>query len=314
MKNALYFLSLILTCLAHSDSHFEKLSAAEKEDQFFIRMLGSRYGSTPPKMEQLSLSDAIQAMDFRYSAHAFSHKGSTMGQKKLQNRYGTSALVSFIPLGANPYTGLFSAGAPYGIFRVSLENVPAKGRDAIYIPGVAFKFFVDGKSDVDILAKSFVHGHMGSNIFAHKFKTNLEEPQHWTDWTSRFWERRALGSAGQSKGNPRILTLDHATATTSMGAKVKNPVAPYALEFVASPELRDLLELDKSDFRKALEGNCKGFELFSVFAVSAEKQDPLLIGHIHARSEFMASSFGDETLFFKHPRAFEKPIETFDDF
>jgi|GEM_PF-5216894 len=322
MKWTICLLSLFLSCplqvcLAYADTVLEAKTAAEKEDQFFVRMLGSRYGSTLPKMELPSFSDRIWVKDPRHSAHAYSHNGDTMkvGQKKPHNRYGTSALVSFIPSGPNPYTGLFSAGAPYGIWRVSLENVPPPGRNAIFIPGIAFKFFIDGKQSVDVLAKPSLNGHKGSNIFAHKFKTNLDEPQPWIyGWTRGVWDKEALRQAGQPTGNPRMLTLDHMAATTSMGAKVKNPIVPFALEFVASPELKSLLDLDKRDFRAALEGNCKGFVLFSVFAVSAENQDPVLIGHIHARSEIMATLFTDETLFFKHSPAFVAPVETIEDF
>jgi hypothetical protein len=87
-----------------------------------------------------------------------------------------------------------------------------------------------------------------------------------------------------------------------MGEAVLSPVEPYAIVFVPTKSLRDLCDLrDELDFRKQLEGKGHGMTLFDVYAKGSPEGKLSAIGTIQARSNFIASAFGDKALFFKHP-------------
>lgn len=62
----------------------------------------------------------------------------TMPRRKTVHTVGAVQRIRYVDLGGHGYTGLFSGSNDHGILRYS---VSAK---AVYLPGIAFKFFRDG--------------------------------------------------------------------------------------------------------------------------------------------------------------------------
>ena len=258
-----------------------------------------------PKIESPSAWDALSLLNPDYDAKTFSHDGDLMPKDRLKliHGYGSTALIAFIPTRDHPYTGLFGSGAPYGLVRISLAKAPSVSGTPKLLPGLGLKFFIDGKPSVNVLAMPSLDPQSEFNIFAHSYTTDIAMPS-WSilNWLLETQFTRALTHVGQSGGNPRSLSLTQLASQTSLGEVVSSPVEPYALALVPQKDLQNFCETKRyEDFRVQIEGQGVGMTLFEVKAQGAPGGEFITIGTIVARSGFIASSFGDEKLFFKHP-------------
>jgi hypothetical protein len=315
------FIVFALLCFATASVTFasnETLTGSEKEKQLFSQIESSAYGSRLPAMISPTRWSRTSLLSASYNAKTFSHQGDVMpkGRQKLIHSFGSVALVSFMPILNHAYTGLLSAGAPHAMIRVSLESPLSNDAEPSLTPGLAIKFFIDNKPSVNILAKPSLDGQTKPNIFEYAYTTDLPKPS-WSiaTWVQEYRFSSALSYVGQGGGNQRALSIDEMANQTSMGEEVLSPVVPFALEFVATADLKALGDIKHGqDFRVALEGKGLDIVLFEVYAKSSEEGAPFLIGHVVGRSNFIASSVGDNKLFFRHPPVhMPMPVER-DDF
>lgn len=307
MKKHFTSIAVLLFLISHSsfsDAPQESALGATKAAYFLQQIETTAYGTKLPPISSPSTWSKLSLLSASYNANAFSHNGDVMpeGRQKLIHSFGTTALVSLVVLPNHPYTGLFATGAPHGILRISLATQPGDDVPKKLIPGLALKFFIDGSASLNIMAMPSLDGQTTSNIFEFAYTTDLKPPT-WSIAGSllenRF--RASLWYVGQNGGNPRSFSLNHFSAQTSMGAAVSTPVAPYSIELVPTVDLYRLGTPNKDeDFRVSLEGKGLGEVLFEVVAKGRADQAPVRIGFIVAESNFVASSFGDEKLFFKH--------------
>lgn len=302
MKKRFFFLAALFALPTLAGMVLEAQSASEKERHLFELVEKSAYGDNLPEIVGPSAWAATSLLDASYDSQVFSHPGDIMitGRQKLIHGYGTTALVSFSPSVHHPYTGLLSSGAPHGIIRISFARPPSANE---LIPGIGLKFFIDGKPSLNVLAMPSLDPQSEANIFAHPYTTDLKAPQ----WSFLKWllENRfasALSYVGLGGGNPRSLSLTQLVSQTSMGERVSSPVDPFALVFVPTKELSNLCDSEAyQDFRVQLEGKGKGVPLFEVFAKGSPEGKLVSVGTITATSNFIASAFGDEKLYFRHP-------------
>lgn len=280
------------------------VSAESKEQALWQQIVDSHYDEMP-EFGSTSLWDGIHLMEPAFLSKAFSHEGDIMpeGRTKIIHAHGSTALVRFVALPSSPFTGLWGEGAPFGMMRVSLAVAPTGDTPPNLVPGLALKFFVDNHPSVNVMAMPSLEGQDEPNVFAWPYTTDVAKPS----WSFKLWllENRfasALSYVGQEDGNPRSLSLDHLAQWNVKGHEVTNPTAPFSVLLVPSKELHELIQPScASDFRRCLDNKGEGLLLFEVFAAHESLNKATLIGHIIAKSNFLASRFGDETLFFKHP-------------
>lgn len=313
MRISQLVLSFCLVLPSFAFAHSENQSAEAKQKALWQNIVESSYKTQLPDITSPGAWDALSLLSADFDSKAFSHDGDQMieGRAKLIHSFGTTALVSFVADDCSPFTGVFS-GALFGLVRISLAVPPVDGSTPKLVPGLALKFFVDGKASLNVMAMPSLDGQSEKNIFAHSYTTNVAVPEwSFTGWLIEQRFASALGYVGQSDGNPRSLSLDEMAKVTSSGENVSTPLAPFALSFEPTKELRDLFETrSEDDFRARLEGHGAAIALFDVWAhESVDAPREIHIGKIWATSDFMASSYGDKTLFFKHP-----PVHTWSQF
>jgi len=218
--------------------------------------------------------------------------------------------VKFNPVPGNPYTGLFQ-GSEHGLLRLSLASEPGKSG---FQPGLSWKAFVDGKPSRNVAAlQSWTGQGQNYNFFAN-------ELSHIVDGGIAD-SLQVLFAAVTLK--PTHLRVDDVAKVTQAGQAVSSVKAPTQIYFVPRTEVRNLFSTAPHDFRSDLVTLATGTKLYDVYATSMEVKTSILpstnrtyaqqrrnsavkIGEMELTSPFIASSFGDSGVFFKHQRNEDK--------
>ncbi|MBD9424354.1 peroxidase [Pseudomonas sp. PDM15] len=234
------------------------------------------------------------------------------GYEKAMHPHGVMAKVKFAAVPGNPYTGLFQ-GSENGLLRLSVAGDPAANG---FQPGLAWKAFVDGKPSQNVSALYTLSG-QGSN---HNFFAN-ELSQFVLPETNDTLGTTLLFSLVSLK--PTLLRVDDMAEVTQTGQAVTTVKAPTQIYFVPKPELRSIFSTAAHDFRNDLVTLAAGTKLYDVYATSMEIKTSIIpstnrsyaqqrrnsavkIGEMELTSPFIASSFGDNGVFFKHQRSEDK--------
>ncbi|WP_394559006.1 peroxidase family protein [Aquipseudomonas alcaligenes] len=232
--------------------------------------------------------------------------------EKGMHQRGVMAKVKFNPVAGNPYTGLFQ-GSDNGLLRLSLAADPSGGSVQ---PGMAWKAFVDGKPSRNVSALASWSGQgQNYNFFANEM-SQIVLPEG----TDNFG-LQVLFAAVTLK--PTQLRVDDMAEVTQTGQAVTAVKAPTQIYFVPKPEVRNLFSTAAHDFRSDLVTLNAGTKLYDVYATSMEvkisiipsisrtyaqqrRSSAVKIGEMELTSPFIASTFGDSGVFFKHQRSEDK--------
>lgn len=276
---------------------YESWTARQKQDFLWEnRILSTRYDRLPPleKIDVIGLFfTALTTKMDRLADEA------PKGWKKAIHARGSVAKIAFIPTSDTPFTGLF-AGASYGLIRLSITDDP---RSRGFAPGLAIKFFADGKPSENFSALVSLTGQGDNyNFFAHEFSNIVPTVAQIGPRLINFIFRRV------SK-YPTKLYLADMSEVDQQGNIVKQPRYPSQVFLVPNPSVQ-FPETPGHDFREDLATIASGTRLFSVYGVEGDeaseqsevRQKARLIGYIQATSEFVSSSYGDSRLFFRHQR------------
>ncbi len=283
---------------------YEKLSAAQKKNQLWKDIIKTQYHVIPPYED--TGASKLQLFNPLFAIKAFTHGSDTMikDRKKHIHSSGSVIQVRFDAEKGHPYTGLFETGAKEGLLRISLAKAPEKNS---YLPGFGLKFLIDGQASKNIMAMYSLDGQSSPHIFENTF-SNVIEPPH--SFAAKALEKSfALGlkSIG-CKGKTTALTTKHMASVTENGNSVSEIKAPYRLRFVPSEELKAMTANLKEgeDFRKVINGKGEGLHLYTVIGEHSAQDEcgvySYTVGHIHASSNFIASEFGDHSLYFQHQK------------
>ncbi|WP_417066637.1 hypothetical protein [Niveibacterium terrae] len=285
------------------------LSACAKADFIWNeRILPSRYAQLPP-LTTPGLHDLLALLSSHYSVKALSHEGDEMepGRRKLVHAFGAEARLKLVvdPASSHGYTGIFHSGGDCVIGRFSMASKPSADRS---IPGLALKFFIDGdRPSLDLLVMNSADGQAGHNFFSQSFSNIIPPPKGLAV--------RVLGAAfgrsaklyGAKDPNPGRLTLEHLASMTPDGVPVADPREPYQLIFKPTEQATALMQGSPAseDFRVSLARLPVGAVLYQLYArtTSDEKEAPRLLGHLVLASPVVSSSYGDQTLYFRHNMA-----------
>lgn len=282
---------------------FEYESWSAQHKQSFLwneRILPSRYDQLPPLQKidliGLVLTPLRKKMDRSVDE-------APMGWKKAIHAHGSVAKIQFIAVADTPFTGLLK-GADYGFLRLSVTSDPIiQG----FAPGLAIKFFVDGKPSANFSALVSLEGQgQNYNLFANEFSNIVPPSRHLGPKLINFIFRRV-------SRYPTQLYLQNLATVEQNGQTVTHPHHPYQLFLVPNPDVQFAVSLPH-DFRQDLLTIAPGTQLFSVYGVDPKqvtdrsigqpeyRQQAQLMGHLETTSEFVASEYGDRRLFFRHQR------------
>lgn len=234
-----------------------------------------------------------------------------LGYEKPIHAYGSMATVAFETTQGHPYTGLFK-GAECGLMRLSVTGDPEGDS---FIPGLAWKVFVDGKDSRNVSALYTLSGQdQNYNFFANELSQYVEKEAS-----------EALGTALFSlvSTKPTTMSVSQMAQVTPDGSNVARVKSPTQVYFVPRPEVKGLFSSSAHDFRDDLNSLPEGTPIYDVYATdkhirtsffsyykrkyAKQRRDSAVkVGTIRLSSAFTSSAFGDGGVFFRHQRVEER--------
>lgn len=274
-----------------------------KQKQEFLwneRILKSRYEHLPAlkKIDVMGLFlTALRAkMDYESDE-------APSNWKKAIHAHASVAKIQFVPTTPTSFTGLFQ-GTDYGLLRLSLTGDPS---DRGFAPGLAIKWLVDGKLSEDFSALVSLTGQGNNyNFFANEFSNIVPV-------VNQIGPRLINLIFMRVTKHPTKLSLQGLGEIDQQGRRVASARYPTQVFLVPSQTVQ-FTESPGRDFRNDLATIAPGTVLFSVYGTDSQQTgttetqqsenrlNAQLIGHLKTTSEFVASSYGDSRLFFRHQR------------
>jgi hypothetical protein len=268
---------------------YQSKKACEKQTFLWEKkILPSKYKKLPQwvstsKWTFVSLSKKFLKVTMDYSGDQMPPK-----RKKLIRPFGTTAKVKFVS--TNPkYTGLYQ-GAKCGFARMTLVGEPEKEG---FSPGMSLKLFVDHKPSGDLLVMNTIPGQGQDRNFFAKDLSNII-PQG-----SSFKEKIINKVFKRAAKITTHLSINHLSEINEKGQKVDKLRSPERIFFHPSKGAQ-ISSSSKNDFRKDLSLLKKGTKIYDVLVSESKDGKKEKIGELILTSSFVASSYSDKYLFFKH--------------
>ncbi|OWA51702.1 hypothetical protein BV898_16175 [Hypsibius exemplaris] len=243
-----------------------------------------------------------------YLKVSFEYEGDQMPGKRNRALFSPKAVVGKIKynvVGNSKwgYTGFFKNGG-IGIMRLALDglSIPA------FIPTGVFKIYLDGARSINFNLVRNVEGQKSNkNFFQNSFSNVIDRSPVDDKNVEAAFNATINALSGGPLDRPLngfTLGLYEQASVNADGSKVRGPiVAPFEGRCKPNPLLR-INPSSTNDFRVDIHNVVKpGMVLYTYWArrtpdSTVEEQ----IGEIVATSEFVASEYGDQKLFFRQPQ------------
>jgi len=280
--------------------NYESLSAEAKEEILYQAMIATTFKELPSLERVNPLKFVLSHMSRKLGTVG---DEAPQGYEKAIHAHGVAAKVRFESEPTSPYTGMFK-GAPHGIVRISVTSDP-EGKD--FAPGLALKLLVDGRPSQNVSFLFKLSGQKDNhNFFANELSNIIPvefDPK--SLFSSTVFSRVSLA--------PTKLSVKPFAAVDAKGIGEMAPKAPVQVYLVPSQghQLATAVHDFRDDFLKLPSNSV----LYDVYATSdgganpshsdsarARRAAAVKIGRLVTSSPFLASSFGDGGLFFRHYR------------
>lgn len=303
---------------------YADLSGQEKRDYLFedgIR--ATAYANGLPDVH-LGLFAATQAGVESLAHHLLRQTVTRVGDEleapkhKLFHSFGTTAKIRYNPESGTPYTGIFGDTA-HGLARFSYAG-PTIGIGIV--PGLGLKFPVDGDHPSEnVVVMRMLDPQSEHSVFHNPFSNILPAPSP-LNLTMKVVNQRFETVVAEGHGLHQ--PVDNFARIHPSGQPVAGPPqAPYRLILVPTEAARNACD-PHLDFRDDLAQNLPAeTTIYSVLGLDEDAETTLhgqglnrleeliphasRIGSITTESEFIASTYGDYRLFFKHSDVFLRP-------
>lgn len=289
--------------MAELPADYQKLRALEKRALLWERIEQSAYpaDALPSKGHiPFVLNAACHGlMSIPYLKKTFLHPADELPKHrtKIIHTYGSVCGVKLVPVEGQPYSGIFSSGA-IGLLRISLA-LPARS----FTPGIGVKLFIDGHPSVNTVA---MHSLKGQGDDCNVFSESNDNPAsaEFAGLPMRilyyFFKRTADALKADA---PRMewfyMPFDEWGRWRADGTEESEVHCPYGVSF--APAEAQTSRDKTPDFRLKLRQIEAGTRLFRVMAFDAnEAKAQKHIGDMISTTPFVASSYGDQKLFFQH--------------
>ncbi len=283
--------------------NYQSLSAQQKLELLWGRIQSSEYPENElpqwgmPGFLWTALTNGLFSKTFLTKTLMTVSDEIPDGRKRLIHTYGTMSKVSFEARSGHPFTGIFESGAPCGLMRVSL-TLPAKS----FTPGFGVKFLVDGQPSRNIPVIQYMNGqHEDHNVFRRTGSNEVTPHQSKPLFLLLMLAlKRTIRPLKPHTLSWHSIPLDAMSAVRCDGTPVKSPVVPRFVNFLPTPDAQ-LSRSSQPDYRLKLKSVIKpGMKLYEVVAAASEDATPVHVGTIRCEGEFVASVYGDKTIFFQH--------------
>lgn len=282
--------------------NYESFSACEKQNILWAEIKKSTY-SILPEIRDFSLPQLIAMSRQQISLKGyFQSDFAPAGWKKFIHGRGAVAKIKFV---AAPtiYTGVFG-GADCGLIRLSITFKPTSEKtdflgsvkkvfsDKAVAPGLALKILRDKVTSANVSALVSIEGQdKDYNIFRNPMSNIVPEG-------SGAGAKMVQRIFKKVSAYPEEIVLDDFAQIDVRGLNVNQPKSPRQVFFIPNEGLN--FSSEEHDFREDVLKIPAGTKLYSVYLLSAGNNTKEYAGDIVTTSEFVASEFGDDGLFFKH--------------
>lgn len=322
-RSTLMLISLIAATPAWSQSilegktleTYQAQSAEQKKEELWSLITSSEYslnfihqalGTVSPELRK-------KLEDPEYLKVSFTHASDELpeGRVRLIHANGTVAKIRLERTEESKFTGLFQSGAT-GLVRLSLAAPQVgviAGRLPLvpsipFIPGMGLKLLIDGKESVNLMTMNSLDGQNNSRFFAESFTNDLPQPEVREETKKMFEAFQQAVTELKPGSSPLYLTLAPWARVSRDGSVVEKPLAPHAILMVPTKEACQAYcgwaNVLTVDFRGRLENLEVGTTIYEIYTVEVKGSTPVHWGKLVMESEFVASSYGDRGLFFRH--------------
>lgn len=285
--------------------NYESLDAQEKQNILWSQISANPYflDKLPTAFPQYPWVNLSQLMNVSYVRVIFERYSDEMpiGRVKITTPYGVAARFRWVPFPNTSagYTGLYKSTA-LGIVRLSIVNWKQ------FAPQIGLKFLVDGKHSRTMLGFKGVADRPSRNFFDGPFSDIFTSNSDSGSAPPAFIASIAAldGGPNDRPEGPNSLSPYELGEIdpdgTSVGDKV---VSPFHVEMRVPDELFNKISPDsKNDFRAdIIDAAPAGTLLFTVWGQAGPGAAFEPLGQIYTISNFVASKYADEVLFFRHP-------------
>jgi hypothetical protein len=286
--------------------NYEAMSGCEKQDVLWDRIQSSIYKELPD-YKKLGLPQlmgmGVQALKLKGSLHL---DFAPDGWKKYLHRRAGVAKVKISPV-SSKYTGVFE-GADCALLRLSLTYKTAGSKPVA--PGLALKVLRDQTSSANVSALVSLDGQGKDFNFFKNPMSNI------VPTGKDIGQKLVHGMFSRTSKYPEELVLQHMAQINSHGKKSLSPNSPRQLFFVPGKSVKSFSSKEH-DVREDFLSIPEGTVIFHIYALSdkykifdysnytPEMVSKFLsesehIADIISASEFAASEFGDDGIFFRH--------------
>ncbi len=288
-------------------ANYGNMEAKQKLDVLWKKIIASEYATRPSYAEVGgSLSKELGGFLPSQLKKAFNNTTDVLaeGRLKMIHKLGSTALLAFQPHdpGYNPFQALIrisnavdgSTGKMYPSFSI---KIPVSGAG----PSINF-----------IVGKSFDSQHIGDDWKAPTdFNFFRDDPKYPFSNELPLEPHTGFGKAFKWVFDRAHLAPNYIPVAEM--TKVMNKPAPRRFVFRAPPEIRTLMGSDKyMDEREVMSHIPVGSVLFQVFESTGLDDPGRYVGDLKMTTRFVASSFGDENLYFRHEsKGVKNPLSEF---
>jgi hypothetical protein len=291
--------------VASVPNHYDELTACEKQDILWKRIEGSIHNELPP-YSKFGLVQLIKMsfQELQTKGNLHSDFAPERWQKYLHRR-GAIAKVKLVPKDSH-YTGIFQ-GADCGLLRLSLTYMAAGERPVA--PGLALKILRDHVPSANFSALVSLDGQEKDFNFFKNSMSNIVP-------ASQSIGAKLVHKVFSKVTNyPEELMLEDLGAIGTNGEKVSSPQFPRQVFLIPSADLKfssteheireDFLSIPPGTVLYQLHAIPDSYRNFNYTEYTPEKaesfrKESVHIADIVTNSDFLASDFGDEGIFFRH--------------
>ncbi|OQV11483.1 Protein PTHB1 [Hypsibius exemplaris] len=257
-----------------------------------------------------SALNMTKLMNPDYLAVSFTWMGDEMPRRRIRvvHTFGSVCKVDLLIFPNSTYTGVFKTGGP-GILRLSIANPTylAKGGPS-FPPSLGLKILIDGQTSQNFI---LIHGGgqgKNMNFFAKPMRNLFLGPSKLAG--TQLANQNCLDILpGTLADRPESITnmpLYEQASVGSDGVNASTIVAPYLVTLTPNPAVGWDAD-EQTDFRTKLAAIPEGSLLYTVSVKRSLDEDDAVIGEVVSRSAILASSYGDETIFFNHAKKAWQP-------
>jgi hypothetical protein len=283
---------------------YQQRRADSKQEMLWKRILKTAYPAGQLPTAAYTPQELAAFTHPEYYGPSFAYVSDEMpeGRQKLSHRYAVVGKIQFEILANSPYTGIL--GAPGGIGLARLSEAKFDDQQNIS-PDMAIKVLIDGKPSVNYHTFFNADGQgTDSNYFLRTKSNYVPVPVSPRNvYLDKFFTAGLPLIPGPDHPvDSKTLGLVEIAGITNRGETVTNVIAPFKIVFQPNPALTASNANRTGDFRTVLMEIPPNTVLYDVVAHRQKDSAGIFIGRLISRSNFVASRYGDEVLFFQHTR------------